>query len=215
MKKLNNIIYAIGVAILLMACGSTKKVSDSNVQETLDQRYNRARLENIDAKIKELKEQGWEIDDSFRTMEFAYREYEKVNRNGNTSFPITIDLCDLEDCLADALTQAQRFYAQKSVAKVAGGIAGSRDKINNKTTKTILDKYNIAFESSVGGILEESLKLKKKNGGAYTYQVIFICNDEKSLNLRLENMKEALKGIELSEEMFKKIIGLTKVNPLR
>jgi len=153
-------------------------------------------------KIKELKKEGWKINDPSKTIEVALLTHnEKINSKGYRQY-VGRATCtdDVSACADFAAADASFTYAQYVSSFIKGRAERLNSKIGKVQTSSIISGFERLVQSDIKNILQESYALFKQNGADYQYQIAYIVNEDEAHKVTMNALKNALEENKASIE---------------
>jgi len=187
------------IAFLIMGIASITTAQNKQLEK--------AWAKQTKEKIKELKKEGWKINDPSKTIEVALLEHnDKVNSKGFRQY-VGRATCtdDVSLCAEFATMDAGATYA----TYVSSFIKGNADRLNSKIgkvqTSTIISGFERLVQSEIKNVLQESYALVKQNGAEYQYQIAYIVNEDEAHKATMNALKNALDENKVSIEVANEI----------
>lgn len=183
---------------LLVSCNSSKQTSSTTYTRT----------DEMNEKLQELVQAGWQIHGSTRTLRGMMSEhYAKIDANPDLSEVIgTSTGCrSITVCRAAALNAACVEMAAKMGQDLKG--KAMRDMGLDEGTE-IPAEYNrfqeaciSKFQGSIKGELEESFALiRKEPNGQNSYEIFFLVDKQSARKQRTQAIKDALEESKLRQD---------------
>lgn len=175
----------------------------SSLSFTQNKQLEKALAKQTKEKIKELKKEGWKINDSSKTIEVALLEHnEKVNSKGYRQY-VGRATCtdDVSVCAEFALMDAGATYATYVSSFIRGKADRLSSKIGKVQTSTIISGFERLVQAEIKNVLQESYALVKQNGAEYQYQIAYVVNEDEAHKATMNALKNALEESKASIEV--------------
>lgn len=207
-SKIKKLVFIVAMASMVVWCISCT-VTQDKVNKSIAKKKAKAEMGNLDSKLKELKEEGWKIDDSNRTLELAILEhYSSIKEGGDNMYVIEADvsMCrSLNVCRANALNNALREYADVIGSSVKGKAMTDMQNNASASKPEEFDKFYAAYarnvEASAKNVLRKSYALvKEKADGSKEYKIIYLIDERKASESRKEAMRRSIEETKLGIE---------------
>ena len=199
MKKTNFYVSSIFILVFIFVsqgCSSSKSVKSSEDQ--------------VEAKVKEWKSEGWKIEGS-RTLSGALTShYSKLEKSEENKEMIGyVSICkSMNVCKQNALNNVINEYASTARSSVKGRIES--DLQNNQSIELgEFDKMYAAYESlvekEIGGAFVKSFSIVKDNGSSKSYQSYYILNESNASQARINALKLAFEETKIAQQYAREI----------
>ncbi|MEY8723898.1 hypothetical protein AALN73_22505 [Bacteroides stercorirosoris] len=193
------VIWAI---VLLCVMPQNGNAQNKELEKALKKEYK--------SKLKEYKKDGWKLDATSRSFEVVLLQHYDKLQNGNcTQLVGTSSGCMRTNvCRQAAYNNAIVTYANLASSYIKGRTASDVATADSETGE--LDRFYGAYERVLGtlinkGTLTESYSIYKEVNGAKEYQIIFLVDEDKALDIRKKALDAALEESKLKQEYAKQI----------
>lgn len=205
-----------GIFFLLTIClASMMCVTEVSAQSKLERKAERAKTQSAKKVIKNLKAEGWKLDDQTHSLEEAVLTHKvKLEKDENNEQIIgrVSGFKSRNVCYNGAVNNAIVEYAQLAKKSLMKGCVDS--EVGNVGGEE-LDGFYAAYErlvaATIEGELKESFTVYKENSdGSKEYNVYFIVNEISASKKRIKAMENALLESKISQEYAKQISDFVK-----
>ena len=191
------VIWAI---VLLCVMPQNGNAQNKELEKALKKEYK--------SKLKEYKKDGWKLDATSRSF-VLLQHYDKLQNGNCTQLVGTSSGCMRTNvCRQAAYNNAIVTYANLASSYIKGRTASDVATADSETGE--LDRFYGAYERVLGtlinkGTLTESYSIYKEVNGAKEYQIIFLVDEDKALDIRKKALDAALEESKLKQEYAKQI----------
>ena len=183
--------------VLLCVMPQSGRAQNKQLEKELKKEYK--------TKLKEYKKDGWKLDATSRSFEvILLQHYDKLQNGNYTQLVGTSSGCMRTNvCRQAAYNNAIVTYANLASSYVKGRTTSDVATADSETGE--LDRFYGAYERALGtlinkGTLTESYSVYKDMNGAKEYQIIFLVNEDKALDIRKKALNAALEESKLRQE---------------
>ena len=200
---MKNIIY---VLCVLMFC-----TVGCQTQNQLE----RAKSKMAKVKLKEFKREGWKLLGTSNTLEVALLEhYNHLKDPQNKEMESFVsNYVSVNVGKQTAINNVMIEYANLAGSTLRGRIASNLN-IDQGDHKAGFDRMYAAYErlvkQEVKGIFTESFTLVRKNGQSGQMRVIFLLNEEKEMQARLNALRRAARETELAQQYARQVTDFVR-----
>lgn len=202
-QLLATVALAFFVIVLFVSCGSSRKASSKT--------YSRA--DEMNEKLQELVQAGWQIHGSTRTLRGKMTEhYAKMDANPDWYEVIgTSTGCrSMTVCRAAAFNAACVEMATKMGQELKGKTMRDMGADESAEVPTEYNRFQEAciskFQGAIQGELEESFALiRKGTDGLNSYEIYFLVDKQSARKKRSQAIKSALEESNLHKDYAKSV----------
>ncbi len=202
---MKRMLVIIATVLLVMSCGS-----EAFSQSKLERKLSKAKAKSVTKLMKQLKKDGWELDTQSKSLEEALLEHKVALEKDENNYEIIGRVSGVKSRTVahdNANHNAAITYAQLAKKSMLRGVETSNV---GHLGEEEFDNFTGAYERLVAGAIEKEMKesfaiYREKENGQKEYNVYYIVNEDKAMQIRLKAMKQAIEEAKLAEEYSKGI----------
>lgn len=172
---------------------------------------------DVKKRVKELKKEGWKMQASASTLDYAmlkYRTYMEEDEENRIAISGIAEGKNLKIGRENAIMSGISSYAGRAKAQIQGKMKGLMSADNKEATSEETDRFAAAYEmgvnAKIGGLVKQHFVLVAEMGdGKKEFNVFMSLDEAKAKKAREEAAEEAVRKANLkslSEEV-KEFIG--------
>lgn len=172
---------------------------------------------DVKKRVKELKKEGWKMQASASTLDYAmlkYRTYMEEDEENRIAISGIAEGKNLKIGRENAIMSGISSYAGRAKAQIQGKMKGLMSADNKEATSEETDRFAAAYEmgvnAKIGGLVKQHFVLVREMGdGKKEFNVFMSLDEAKAKKAREEAAEEAVRKANLkslSEEV-KEFIG--------
>lgn len=177
----------------------------------------KALTKDVKKRVKELKKEGWTLQASASTMDYAmlkYRTYMEEDEENRIAITGLATAKNIKIGRESAIMNGITSYAGRAKAQVIGKMKSVLSGDESSGSSQEIDKFGAAYEAGVnaklGGLVKQHFVLvRERNDGTKEFNVFMSLDEAKAKKAREEAAVEAAKKAALGtlSEQVKEFIG--------
>lgn len=167
----------------------------------------KALTKDVKKRVKELKKEGWTLQASASTLDYAmlkYRTYMEEDEENRIAITGLATAKNIKIGRESAIMNGITSYAGRAKAQVVGKMKSVLSGDETSGTSDEIDKFGAAYEAGVnaklGGLVKQHFVLvREKKDGTKEFNVFMSLDEAKAKKAREEAAKEAKKKTALGD----------------
>ena len=199
----------LGLMVLLLVGSVAEVYAQGN------KKLDKAREREGKMVLKNLKNEGWKMNDVSRSLEVAILEHiEKLKSPGTQGISTTVRCTIMSNCDRVARNEAARKYAQQASSILREGTRGDANLDQGNLDAEFAKEYTgyeILVQKEMMNLIIPSYDvIRKAPNGEIEYKAFFTVNEDKASTARLKALEQSFKATTAAQKYANEIANYVK-----